>query len=112
MSIMLGGIIGFVTWFLLRYLVAGLYTVNQNERAVKTSFGRAQRLGQATTLGTYELVGGGWENAEAFTRRVRAVTPADIQRVAREVFRPANGTVVTLSHGGQADQPAAAKGGN
>ena len=51
MSIMLGGIIGFVTWFLLRYLVAGLYTVNQNERAVKTSFGRAQRVGQATTLG-------------------------------------------------------------
>jgi regulator of protease activity HflC (stomatin/prohibitin superfamily) len=48
---MLGGIIGFVTWFLLRYLVAGLYTVNQNERAVKTSFGRAQRVGQATTLG-------------------------------------------------------------
>ena len=51
MTIMLGSIIGFVTWFLLRYLVAGLYTVNQNERAVKTSFGRAQRVGQATTLG-------------------------------------------------------------
>jgi regulator of protease activity HflC (stomatin/prohibitin superfamily) len=50
-SIMLGGIIGFVTWFLMRYLVAGLYTVNQNERAVKTSFGRAERVGQATTLG-------------------------------------------------------------
>jgi len=50
-SIMLGSIIGFVTWFLMRYLVAGLYTVNQNERAVKTSFGRAQRVGQATTLG-------------------------------------------------------------
>ena len=30
MTIMLGCIIGFVTWFLFRYLVAGLYTVNQN----------------------------------------------------------------------------------
>ena len=50
MSIMLGSIIGFVTWFLMRYLVAGLYTVNQNERAVKTSFGRAERVGNATTL--------------------------------------------------------------
>jgi regulator of protease activity HflC (stomatin/prohibitin superfamily) len=30
--------------------VAGLYTVNQNERAVKTSFGRAERVGTATTL--------------------------------------------------------------
>lgn len=50
MTITLGFIIGFVTWFLVRYLVAGLYTVNQNERAVKTSFGRAERVGNATTL--------------------------------------------------------------
>ena len=50
MTIMLGCIIGFVTWFLFRYLVAGLYTVNQNERAVKTSLGRAERVGNATTL--------------------------------------------------------------
>jgi len=26
------------------------------------------------------------------------VTPADIQRVAREIFQPSNETVVTLSH--------------
>jgi regulator of protease activity HflC (stomatin/prohibitin superfamily) len=50
MSIVAGCVLGFVIWFLLRYLVAGLYTVNQNERAVKTSFGRAERVGQATTL--------------------------------------------------------------
>jgi regulator of protease activity HflC (stomatin/prohibitin superfamily) len=37
-------------WFLVRYLAAGLYTVNQSERAVKTSFGRAERVGDATTL--------------------------------------------------------------
>ncbi len=50
MAISLGGLFGFVTWFLVRYLVAGLYTVDQNERAVKTSFGRAERVGTATTL--------------------------------------------------------------
>ena len=50
MTILAGSISGFVLWFLLRYLVAGLYTVNQNERAVKISFGRAQRLGTLTTL--------------------------------------------------------------
>ena len=50
MTILLGCLIGFVIWFLARYLVGGLYTVNQNERAVKTSFGRAQRVGTATTL--------------------------------------------------------------
>ena len=50
MSIVLGIVVGFVAWFLFRYLVVGIYTVNQNERAVKTSFGRAERVGNATTL--------------------------------------------------------------
>src|SRR6516162_608683 len=50
MSILAGILVGFVAWFLVRYLVAGIYTVNQNERAVKTRFGRAERLGSATTL--------------------------------------------------------------
>jgi len=49
-SILIGCFVGFIAWFLARYLAAGLYTVNQNERAVKTSFGRAERVGQATTL--------------------------------------------------------------
>jgi regulator of protease activity HflC (stomatin/prohibitin superfamily) len=50
MDVLFGMVLGFVGWFLVRYLVAGVFTVNQNERAVKTSFGRAQRVGQATTL--------------------------------------------------------------
>ena len=48
-AIFFGFVIGFIAWFLVRYLVAGFYTVNQNERAVKTSFGRAERVGDATT---------------------------------------------------------------
>ncbi len=50
MSISFGIIAGAVAWFLVRYLLAGLYTVDQNERAVKTVFGRAQRLSEASTL--------------------------------------------------------------
>jgi regulator of protease activity HflC (stomatin/prohibitin superfamily) len=50
METMIGIVMGFVAWFLVRYLVSGIFTVNQNERAVKTSFGRAQRVGDATTL--------------------------------------------------------------
>ena len=38
------------------------------------------------------------------------VTPEDIQRVARQTFRPENETVVTLSHPGSA-KPAATPGG-
>jgi regulator of protease activity HflC (stomatin/prohibitin superfamily) len=49
-AIFFGCIAGFVAWFLIRYLAAGFFTVNQNERAVKTSFGRAERIGNATTL--------------------------------------------------------------
>lgn len=51
MSIFLGCLLGFLAWFIVRCVLSGLYTVNQNERAVKTSFGRAQRLASdATTL--------------------------------------------------------------
>ena len=42
--IFLGVLLGFVAWFLVRYGYFGIFTVDQNERAVKTSFGRAQRL--------------------------------------------------------------------
>ena len=55
MGVLLGMMVGFVAWFLLNYLVAGLYTVDQNERAVKTSFGRAQRLEGTKTLDDPEL---------------------------------------------------------
>lgn len=48
MAILLGCIVGFIAWFLVRYLFAGIYTVNQNERAVKTIFGRAERIGKST----------------------------------------------------------------
>jgi regulator of protease activity HflC (stomatin/prohibitin superfamily) len=49
MITLLGCLVGFIAWFLVRYLLAGLYSVNQNERAVKTSFGRAERVGDAMT---------------------------------------------------------------
>jgi regulator of protease activity HflC (stomatin/prohibitin superfamily) len=45
-----GIFLGFIAWFLLRYLAGGIYTVDQNERAVKTNFGRAERIPGATTL--------------------------------------------------------------
>ncbi|GAB4410437.1 MAG: SPFH domain-containing protein [Anaerolineae bacterium] len=50
MSVLFGCLFGFIAWFVVRYILAGLYTVNQNERAVKTIFGRAERIKGATTL--------------------------------------------------------------
>ena len=51
MHILVGICIGLAAWFLLRFLLMGVYTVDQNQRAVKTRFGRAVRApGGKTTL--------------------------------------------------------------
>jgi regulator of protease activity HflC (stomatin/prohibitin superfamily) len=44
-----GFLIGFFLWFLLRIVLTGIYTVDQNERTVKTVFGRAERLPDSKT---------------------------------------------------------------
>ena len=41
---------GLAAWVAVRVVWAGLYSVDQNQRALKTVFGRAQRIGTATTL--------------------------------------------------------------
>ena len=48
-GLVIGLVLGFGLWLLLN-AVPKLFTVNQDERAVKTSFGRAQRIGDTTTL--------------------------------------------------------------
>lgn len=50
MTTLVGMFIGFLAWFFVRYVLFSLYTVDQNQRAVKTSFGRAQRIEGLTTL--------------------------------------------------------------
>ncbi|MEK6774346.1 MAG: SPFH domain-containing protein [Bdellovibrionota bacterium] len=45
-------IIGLFIYFFFRCILFGFYTVDQNERAVKTVFGRAQRFGTQTTTST------------------------------------------------------------
>jgi predicted Zn-dependent peptidase len=42
---------------------------------------------QAGELAKYELVGGGWRNSLHFLERLRAVTPADVQRVSKKYMR-------------------------
>jgi regulator of protease activity HflC (stomatin/prohibitin superfamily) len=49
MGFIIGALIGLVAWFIIRYLVFAIYTVEQNERAVKTILGRAERVGNAMT---------------------------------------------------------------
>jgi len=49
MAIVFGFIVGFIGWFFVRCVLGGFYTVQQNERAVKTVFGRAERLDERLT---------------------------------------------------------------
>ncbi len=50
MSFLTGLAIGAAIYVIFRCVLGGIYQVEQNERAVITSFGRAQRSGDATTL--------------------------------------------------------------
>src|SRR5215475_12472438 len=51
MSSLIGIMLGLLGWLVVRVLIMGVYTVDQNERAVKVRFGRAVRVpGGKTTL--------------------------------------------------------------
>src|SRR6185436_9853748 len=52
-----GILLGLAAWFLVRHLIFGFFTVDQNERAVITSFGRAHRLREGAST-TDTAVGG------------------------------------------------------
>lgn len=53
---MISGVLwGIGAWFVLRFIPTGIFVVDQNERAVKTIFGRAERLGAYTTYDLPEL---------------------------------------------------------
>jgi regulator of protease activity HflC (stomatin/prohibitin superfamily) len=49
MWILLGMMFGIAAWAVVRLLLTGIYTVDQNERAVITTLGRAERIGEMTT---------------------------------------------------------------
>ena len=70
--------------------------VQENRNVLITSYwtGQLTNMGQASQLGLWELLGGGWENQEAFVDRLQRVTPADVQRVAQRYLRDARFVVI------------------
>ncbi|MEM7698778.1 MAG: SPFH domain-containing protein [Verrucomicrobiota bacterium] len=50
MGVVVGIALGAIAWFVVRCVLTGFYTVEQNERAVVTSFGRAKRIRDKSTL--------------------------------------------------------------
>jgi len=49
--------------------------------------GQQTNAAQASELAQYELIGGGWRNSLLFLEKLRAVAPADVQRVAQKYMR-------------------------
>ncbi len=43
-----GIMLGFLAYLVVKIILTGIYTVDQNERAVITTFGRAERIGGTT----------------------------------------------------------------
>jgi zinc protease len=64
--------------------------------------GQETNAAQASELAQYELIGGGWRNSLLFLEKLRAVTPADVQRVARKYMR--NIRFVVLGNPAQIDK--------
>jgi zinc protease len=65
----------------------------QEIQAVVAQFLTSYYLGQETNaaqagdLALYELLGGGWRNSVEVIERLKAVTPADVQRVSQKYMR-------------------------
>ncbi|MDX6575431.1 MAG: zinc protease [Blastocatellia bacterium] len=49
--------------------------------------GQETNAAQAAELAQYELIGGGWRNSLTFLEKLRAVTPAEVQRVSQKYMR-------------------------
>ena len=49
--------------------------------------GQETNAAQAANLAEYELIGGGWRNSFDTLAKLRAVTPADVQRVSQKYMR-------------------------
>jgi zinc protease len=64
-------------------------TVAENLNVSLTAYllGQETNMGQADALGLWEVNGGGWQNYEKFIAHYKAVTPADIQRVAKQYMQ-------------------------
>jgi zinc protease len=66
---------------------------SQDIQAVTAQYLTSYYLGQETNaaqagdLALYEILGGGWRNSVEVIERLKAVTPADVQRVAQKYMR-------------------------
>lgn len=112
MGTIVGVIFGFVVWFFVRYGLGGFYTISPNERAVLTTFGRAQRLGERTTL--QDGVSAGLredERARYAYPQVRVISPGFYWKFPWQQVHRALVSTATASIAWDPEDPSANNGG-
>ncbi|MGC4123077.1 MAG: SPFH domain-containing protein [Myxococcales bacterium] len=106
-----GVFLGFLAWFLVRYFVAGFYTINQNQRAVKTSFGRAERLGGfSTDLAEAQFLGDDEKQRYKYPQ-VRVIGPGIYWKWPWEKVHKVSIATETVSMAWDPESPNANRGG-
>lgn len=112
MGTLLGMLFGFVVWFFVRYGLGGFYTIGPSERAVLTTFGRAQRLGAQTTL--QDAVSAGLrpdERSRYAYPQVRVITPGFYWKFPWQQVHRASIATATASIAFDPEDPSANQGG-
>jgi regulator of protease activity HflC (stomatin/prohibitin superfamily) len=103
---------GAVGWFLLRVMWRGVYTIGPNERAVLTSFGRAQRAADATTADDPAAVAlTADEQARFGYPQVRVIGPGVHLRLPWQLVHRVSVATETVSIAYDPDDPQANGGG-
>jgi regulator of protease activity HflC (stomatin/prohibitin superfamily) len=107
-----GIVFGFVAWFFVRYGLGGFYTIGPSERAVLTTFGRAQRVGQASTLEDPVSQSLRPEERDRYgCPQVRVVGPGFYWKFPWQQLHKVSIATVTVSIAYDPDQPDANQGG-
>ena len=104
--------IGLLVWLVLRFVIRGFYTVGPNERAIITTFGRAQRVGEVTTLDDPIAASLRPEEADRYVYpQVRVVGPGVHRRWPWQRVHKASVATVIVSIAYDPDMPEANEGG-
>jgi len=112
MDVLAGIMIGFVLWFFVRYGVGGFYTIGPSERAVITSFGRAQRLGNFASDDAQVAAGMRPDERERYNYpQVRVVVPGVYWKLPWQQVHKVSVATVTLSIAFDPEDPQANHGG-
>lgn len=111
-DIAVGVLLGLGAWFVFRYGLGGFYTIGPNQRAVLCTFGKAQRLGDATTLQDPVSEALRKDERERYDYpQVRVVGPGFYWKAPWQSLHKASVATVTVSIAHDPEDPRANQGG-